>query len=71
MAPGAVAKIKAAWEQVCGQGYAGLIGLDADMNTGKVIGKGFPALGKYAVPVLDKATDYGLYSLLLQQLDQP
>ncbi len=43
MAPGAVAKIKAAWEQVCGQGYAGLIGLDVDMNTGKVIGKGFPS----------------------------
>lgn len=43
MAPGAVAKIKAAWEQVRGQGYAGLIGLDADMNTVKVIGKGFPA----------------------------
>lgn len=43
MAPGAVAKIKAVWEQVCGQGYAGLIGLDVDMNTGKVIGKGFPS----------------------------
>ena len=25
------------------KGYAGLIGLDADMNTGKIIGAGFPA----------------------------
>ena len=42
LAPGAASCIKAAWEQVRGQGYAGLIGLDADMNTGEIIGKGFP-----------------------------
>lgn len=42
MAPGAVEKIKETWKQVRNQGYAGLIGLDVDMNTGKVIGKGFP-----------------------------
>lgn len=43
IAPGAVLKIKNVWENVRKQNYAGLIGLDADMNTGKVIGKGFPA----------------------------
>ena len=41
MAPGAVRKILAKWEQVKGQGYAGLIALDADMD-GKIIGQGFP-----------------------------
>lgn len=43
LAPGAVTKIKAAWEAVRNRGYAGLIGLDADLNTGEIIGKGFPA----------------------------
>ena len=38
----AVLKIKEKWEQVKDKGYAGIIGLDADMNTGKIIGKGFP-----------------------------
>lgn len=42
LAPGAIAKIAAKWAQVKGQGYAGLIGLDADLTTGRVIGKGFP-----------------------------
>ena len=42
MAVEAVAKIKKVWEKVRDKGYAGLIGLDADMNTGKMIGKGFP-----------------------------
>ena len=42
MAPGAVSKIRSAWEAVRGRGYAGLIGLDADLNTGEIIGKGFP-----------------------------
>ena len=42
MAFGAVGKIKDAWEKVRNQNYAGLIGLDADMTTGKIIGKGFP-----------------------------
>lgn len=42
MAPGAVAKIKEAWEKVRGnEHYAGLIALDADFN-GNLIGKGFP-----------------------------
>lgn len=42
LAEGAVRKIKAAWEKVREKGYAGLIGLDADMDTGKIIGTGFP-----------------------------
>lgn len=42
MAQGAVSKILQKWSQVRDKGYAGLIGLDADMNTGKIIGAGFP-----------------------------
>ena len=42
MAEGAVEKIKKAWFEVREKNYAGLIGLDADMLTGKIIGKGFP-----------------------------
>ena len=42
LAPGAVSKIKTAWESVRNKGYAGLIALDADF-TGNIIGKGFPA----------------------------
>lgn len=42
MSVGAVKKIKAAWLVVKNKGYAGLIALDADMNTGNIIGKGFP-----------------------------
>lgn len=42
LAEGAVQKIKTTWEKVREKGYAGLIGLDADMNTGKIIGTGFP-----------------------------
>ena len=41
MADEAVAKILSAWEKVRNRGYAGLIGLDADMD-GRLIGKGFP-----------------------------
>lgn len=41
LAPGAVEKILAKWEQVKDRGYAGIIALDADFD-GKVIGKGFP-----------------------------
>lgn len=41
LAPGAVRKVLEKWEQVRDQGYAGIIGLDADFN-GNVIGKGFP-----------------------------
>lgn len=43
LAEGAVKKIKTAWEKVRGKDYSGLIGLDADMNTGKIIGAGFPS----------------------------
>lgn len=42
IAPGAVRKIKEKWEQVKYSGYAGIIGLDADMNSGEIIGIGFP-----------------------------
>lgn len=38
----AVERIQSAWEKVRGKGYAGLIALDCDMQTGKIIGKGFP-----------------------------
>lgn len=41
LAPGAVRKILEKWEQIRDQGYAGIIGLDADFN-GNVIGSGFP-----------------------------
>lgn len=41
MAPGAVKKIKSAWEKVRGNNFAGLIALNADF-AGKVIGNGFP-----------------------------
>lgn len=43
MSQGAVRKILGKWDQVRDKGYAGLIGLDADMNTGKIIGRSFPA----------------------------
>lgn len=42
LADGAVRKILAKWREVKSKGYAGLIGLDADLN-GALIGKGFPA----------------------------
>ena len=41
LAPDAVQIIFDAWQQVNDQGYAGLLGLDADFD-GKIIGKGFP-----------------------------
>lgn len=41
LAENAVEKILTAWDAVKDKGYAGLIGLDADMN-GNLIGKGFP-----------------------------
>lgn len=41
MAEGAVQSIVEEWKKVKDKGYAGLIGLDADLN-GKLIGKGFP-----------------------------
>ena len=42
MADGAVKKILEKWESIKDMNYAGIIALDADMNTGNVIGKGFP-----------------------------
>lgn len=42
LAPNAVSKILKKWSQVKDKGYAGIIGLDADLNTKKIIGKGFP-----------------------------
>lgn len=42
LAEDAVKKILDKWESVRNLGYAGIIGLDADMNTGEVIGTGFP-----------------------------
>jgi glycosyltransferase involved in cell wall biosynthesis len=41
LAPGAVGKILAKWDNVKAQGYAGIIALDADFQ-GNLIGKGFP-----------------------------
>jgi len=41
LAPGAVEKILAKWEQVKNLGYAGIIALDSDFD-GKILGKGFP-----------------------------
>lgn len=40
-APGAAGKIAQAWSEMRDLGYAGLMGLDADMQ-GRIIGKGFP-----------------------------
>ena len=40
MAEGAVRKILDKWQQVKDKGYAGMIGLDSDLQ-GKLIGKGF------------------------------
>lgn len=42
LAEDAVILILNKWKEVKHLGYAGIIGLDADMNTGRVIGKGFP-----------------------------
>lgn len=42
LAEEAVQKILNKWEAVKDIGYAGIIGLDADMNTGEIIGSKFP-----------------------------
>ena len=39
---GAARKILDKWNEVKDRNYAGIIALDVDMNTGEVIGKGFP-----------------------------
>lgn len=41
LADGAVEKIVKKWSEVKDKGFAGIIGLDADMNTGKIIGTDF------------------------------
>lgn len=41
LAKGAVARIYKKWDAVSQKGYAGMVGLDADLQ-GQVIGKGFP-----------------------------
>ena len=43
LAKDAVQKILSKWKEVKNLGYAGIIGLDADMNSGKVIGSRFPS----------------------------
>lgn len=42
MASGAIRKILDKWKTVKNQNYAGVIALDADLNTGEIIGTGFP-----------------------------
>ena len=42
LADGAIRCILDLWKKIDHEKYAGIIGLDADMNTGKVIGTGFP-----------------------------
>ena len=42
LAKGAVRKILNKWNEVSHLGYAGIIGLDADMSNGQVIGDSFP-----------------------------
>ena len=42
LADSAVTKILKKWDEIKDKDYAGIIALDADMNKGKVIGKGFP-----------------------------
>jgi len=41
LAPGAAGRILAKWEEVKDLGYAGIIGLDSDLD-GNLLGKGFP-----------------------------
>nr|WP_087189339.1 glycosyltransferase family 2 protein [Flavonifractor sp. An52]OUN79905.1 glycosyltransferase [Flavonifractor sp. An52] len=41
LAEEAIKKILQKWEEVKNQGYAGIVGLDADMNSGEIIGTDF------------------------------
>lgn len=43
LADGAITKILKKWREIEKLNYAGIIGLDADLNTGKVLGTEFPA----------------------------
>lgn len=54
LAEGAIEHIVSVWGRVDHEKYAGIIGLDADMNTGKVIGTPFPEEMK-------ETTLYGFY----------
>lgn len=42
LSEGAIEKILRKWDEVSNLGYAGIIGLDADMSTHQIIGNGFP-----------------------------
>ena len=42
VAKGAIRKILNKWEMIKNDNYAGIIGLDSDLN-GNIIGKGFPS----------------------------
>ena len=42
LAENAVQKILEKWKKIKNFGYAGIVGLDADMNTGEIIGTDFP-----------------------------
>lgn len=55
MAEGAVRCILDTWSRTNHQKYAGIIGLDADMNTGKIIGTDFP-------PSMKETTLTGFYN---------
>lgn len=48
LAPGAVRKISEIWKKENNKKFAGIIGLDAYMDTGEVIGTGFPDGVKYS-----------------------
>lgn len=54
LAEGAIEHILSVWSRVDHEKYAGIIGLDADLNTGKVIGTPFPEEMK-------ETTLYGFY----------
>lgn len=51
----AVRRILEKWRQVENDGYAGIVGLDADLRTGQIIGAGFP-------PGLTETTLNGYYA---------
>lgn len=55
LAEGAVKHIVNVWSRIDTQKYAGIVGLDADMNTGKVIGTSFPK-------EMEETTLHGFYA---------
>lgn len=56
LADGAIKCIQKIWSQADKEKYAGIIGLDADMNTGDVIGTAFP-------DILSETTLQGFYDM--------